>query len=100
MIAIGPFGDRSCDQPVLRQDAGRVGFGGLTAHEADHAVVVVHERRIAGADELGIVDGDIRQARRRERLNGGHAVRQKRAGDDRRGQELAYAFLTSADTRV
>jgi hypothetical protein len=52
------------------------------------------------ADELGIVDRDIGQARRRERLNGGRAVRQKRAGDDSRGQEWSAHPLTSADKRV
>src|SRR5262249_23355331 len=67
------------DEAVLRQNPGGKGLRRLTAHDADDAIVGVHERRSGCGDELGIVNGDIRKTLCRLRGN-------RRSAEAQRGE--------------
>jgi hypothetical protein len=49
------------DQAVLREDASRVGLGNLADHDANHAIIRLHESGGRSRDELRIVNGGVRQ---------------------------------------
>ena len=68
-VAVGSPRDRDwaignfvLNQPVLREDSGRIRLGAFTIGYADQPITVVHERRFSRRYELRIFDGFVWQA--------------------------------------